>query len=138
MNKLEMLIACVEHYSYLKDVPGNQVFVSFAQKDVLTMLLDSYDVFHDMDIEFFMGVIDGFVENTIDSEEKHYIHYEERKEKLPQVVASIMKQYNMDEIKALEQFYLSDTGALFSQDTSELYKKTPEELFALYVQEQEK
>ncbi|NLK37728.1 MAG: DUF3791 domain-containing protein [Epulopiscium sp.] len=138
MNKLEMLIACIEHYSYLKDVPGNQVFVSFAQKGVLTMLLDSYDVFRDMDIGFFMGVIDGYVENTIDAEEKHYIHYEERKKKLPQVVASIMKQYNMDEIKALEQFYLSDTGALFSQDTSELYKKTPEELFALYVQEQEK
>ncbi len=138
MSKLEMLILCIEHYSYIKDIPSNQVFVSFAQKGVFTMLLDSYDVFKNMDIGFFMGVIDGYMENTIDAETQQYTHYEEREQKLPKVIDLIQSHYGVDEVKALEQFYLSEIGVKFSQDESGLYQKTAEELFALYVQEQEK
>lgn len=133
-----MLILCIEHYSYIKDIPSNQVFVSFAQKGVFTMLLDSYDVFKNMDIGFFMGVIDGYMENTIDAETQQYTHYEEREQKLPKVIDLIQSHYGVDEVKALEQFYLSEIGVKFSQDESGLYQKTAEELFALYVQEQEK
>lgn len=138
MTELEMMIACVEHYSHLKNVPSCKVFRAFSKKGIVDMLLESYEIFKDMDMGFFMGMIDGYVDNTIDSEEQDYLRYEERKQVLPKVIPLIQEKFSMGEMEALEAFYLSDTGASFSEDETGLYGKTPEEIFGQYIQEKEK
>lgn len=138
MTKLIMLISCVEYYGHIKDVPSNKVYISFDKKGILGMLLGSYDVFKDMDIDFYMGVIDGYALNEMDAEETNILHPEERSKLLPRVIRMMVDKTKMDEMELLRQFYNSKTGETFAKDETGYYAKSPDELFALWLEEREK
>jgi len=135
MTKLMMLISCVEHYSHIKDVPSNYVYISFDKKGILDMLLGSYDIFKGMDIGFFMGVIDGYGENETDAENATSIYHEERSHLLPSVIGLLVEKTKMDEMELLRQFYTSKTGEVFAEDQSGYYKKDEKEISDLWLKE---
>lgn len=56
---------------------------------------------------------------------------------LPEIIKLISKKYNVDENKALDMFYTSVTGSLFSDDETGLYGQSPLYIFSLYQQENE-
>ncbi len=54
---------------------------------------------------------------------------------LPDVINKIQEKYNVDENIALEMFYTSHIGKLFSEDESGLYGQSPNYIFSLFVED---
>lgn len=135
MNQFELLVCSVENYSHIKNVASNHVARSFYEKGIFELLLDGYEMYCDMDEGFLIGMIDGYMENTIDAEENDYNKYKERQAVLPKVLKEIAKQSHMTKIETIKAFYESKTGELFSQDDTQYYNKTVEELIELYQKE---
>ena len=63
--------------------------------------------------------------------------FEERKAVLPEIVKKIEEKFEISGLEALELFYLSNTGVQFSDDSTGLYEKSAEEIFAILVKEKE-
>ena len=59
MDQRTLVVSCVEYYSDLKNIPSNKVFISFQQSGFIDLILDSHKTFPEMDIDFFVGMIDG-------------------------------------------------------------------------------
>ena len=137
MDKLSLIISCIEYYSHIRTVPGNRVFAYFLKDGVIDMIESTYEVSKETNLDFYMSVIDGYLENVTDPEVGDCKRYEERKAVLPEIVKKIQEKYGVNELEALELFYLSITGVQFSDDNSGLYEKNAEEIFALLVQEKQ-
>ena len=135
MNQFELLVNCVENYSHVKNVSSDKVARSFYEKGIFQLLLEGYEVYCDMDEGFFIGMIDGYVENTTDAEQNDYNKHRERQSVLPKVLKEISKQYHMTKIETIRAFYASKTGQNFAQDDKGYYNKTAEELFDCYKKE---
>lgn len=135
MNQFELLVNCVENYSHVKNVSSDKVARSFYEKGIFQLLLEGYEVYCDMDEGFFIGMIDGYVENTTDAEQNDYNRHRERQSVLPKVLKEISKQYHMTKIETIRAFYASKTGQNFAQDDTGYYNKTAEELFDCYKKE---
>lgn len=135
MNQFELLVNCVENYSHIKNVASNKVAHSFSEKGIFQLLLEGYEAYCDMDEGFFIGMIDGYVENTTDAEKSEYNKHRERQSVLPVELKQIAKQYHMTKIQAIESFYSSKTGEYFAQDNTEYYQKTADELLKCYQNE---
>lgn len=135
MNQFELLVNCVENYSHVKNVSSDKVARSFYEKGIFQLLLEGYEVYCDMDEGFFIGMIDGYVENTTDAEQNDYNRHRERQSVLPKVLKEISKQYHMTKIEAIRAFYASKIGQNFAQDDTGYYNKTAEELFDCYKKE---
>lgn len=135
MNQFELLVCCVENYSHIKNVASNKVAHSFYEKGIFSLLLEGYEIYCNMDEGFFIGMIDGYMENTIDADKNDYNKHRERQSVLPKVLKEIAKQYDMTKIEAIKAFYDSKTGELFSQDDTGYCDKTAEELMKLYQRE---
>ena len=58
MDQRTLVVSCVEYYSDLKNIPSNKVFISFQQSGFIDLILDSHKTFPEMDIDFFVGMID--------------------------------------------------------------------------------
>jgi len=54
---------------------------------------------------------------------------------LPQIIHYITEKYKVDENKAMQMFYTSHTGSLFSDNDSGLYGQSPLYIFSLFEQE---
>ncbi len=54
---------------------------------------------------------------------------------LPLVINKIQEKYTVDENKALEIFYTSHVGNIFSEDESGLYGQSPNYIFSLFVKD---
>ena len=119
MNQFELLVCCVENYSHIKNVASNQVARSFAKKGIFELLLEGYEAYCDMDEGFFIGMIDGYMENTTDAEESEYNKHRQRQAVLPKALKQIAKQNNMTKIEAITSFYASKTGEAFAHDSTE-------------------
>ena len=135
MNQFELLVNCVENYSHVKNVSSDKVARSFYEKGIFQLLLEGYEVYCDMYEGFFIGMIDGYVENTTDAEQNDYNKHRERQSVLPKVLKEISKQYHMTKIETIRAFYASKTGQNFAQDDTGYYNKTAEELFDCYKKE---
>ena len=135
MNQFELLVNCVENYSHVKNVSSDKVARSFYEKGIFQLLLEGYEVYCDMDEGFFIGMIDGYVENTTDAEQNDYNRHSERQSVLPKVLKEISKQYHMTKIETIRAFYASKTGQNFAQDDTGYYNKAAEELFDCYKKE---
>ena len=134
MNQFELLVCCVENYSHVKNVASNQVAHSFSEKGIFQLILEGYEVYCDMDEDFFIGMIDGYMENTIDAETSEYNKHRQRQAVLPKVLKEIAKQYHMTKIETIEAFYQSKTGELFAQDNTGYAEKTAEELLTYFLE----
>ncbi|HIT86643.1 MAG TPA: hypothetical protein IAB62_02500 [Candidatus Coprocola pullicola] len=135
MNQFELLVCCVENYSHIKNVASNKVAHSFGQKGIFELLLEGYEAYCNMDEGFFIGMIDGYMENTTDAQQSEYNKHKQRQAVLPKVLKQIAKEKNMTKIETIKSFYASKTGEAFANDSTEYYNKTPEELVELYNQE---
>lgn len=131
MEQRTMIVSCIEYYSYLKNIPSNKVFSSFERSGFIDMLLDTFRQFPEMDLDFYIGMVDGLTSLESDSEEKDYTHYNERSSLLPEVIRLLGKQHRMDDLEACRMYYASKTAELVSEDSTEYYKKTAQEIFAL-------
>ena len=135
MNQFELLACCVENYSQIKNVASHNVAHSFSEKGIFELLLEGYEVYCDMDEDFFIGMIDGYMENTTDAEKTEYNKHKQRQAVLPKVLKAMTKEYHMTKIEAIKAFYDSKTGEYFAQDNTEYYHKTAEELLQSYKNE---
>ena len=72
MDQRTLVVSCVEYYSDLKNIPSNKVFISFQQSGCIDLILDSHKTFPEMDIDFFVGMIDGltYLDKDIRIQEK--------------------------------------------------------------------
>ena len=72
MDQRTLVVSCVEYYSDLKNIPSNKVFISFQQSGFIDLILDSHKTFPEMDIDFFVGMIDGltYLESDAGEQEK--------------------------------------------------------------------
>ena len=89
MDQRTLVVSCVEYYSDLKNIPSNKVFISFQQSGFIDLILDSHKTFPEMDIDFFVGMIDGltYLESDAGEQEKEYTHHENRAAVGAEVVA---------------------------------------------------
>lgn len=131
MEQRTMIVSCIEYYSYLKNIPSNKVFSSFERSGFIGMLLDTFRQFPEMDLDFYIGMVDGLTSLESDSEEKDYAHYGERSSLLPEVIGLLGKRHHMDDLEACRMYYASKTAELVSEDGTGYYKKTAQEIFAL-------
>ena len=56
---------------------------------------------------------------------------------LPDIIRLLMEKYGWTEEEALDRFYLSATGANFSDDATGLYGQSPLYIFHLFEEEME-
>ena len=59
MDQHTLIISCVEYYSCAKELPAPLAFRSFEETDLMPLLLDSQKQFPQMQLDFFLGIIDG-------------------------------------------------------------------------------
>ena len=129
MDELTMLIPCTEYFSHLKNIPGNKVFLSFDKNGMVKTLLESRALFPDMDLEFYIGMLDGLMAMESDAEENAYAHYAERTALLLDVIARIAKKHHMDAEEACRMYYASRTAEAVAEDFTKYYQKSPEEIY---------
>jgi len=137
MDKLSLIISCVEYYSHIRTVPGNKVFAYFLKDGVIEVIENTFEISKETNLDFYMSIIDGYLENVTDPEIGDCKRFEERKAVLPEIVKKIEEKFKISGLEALELFYLSNTGVQFSDDSTGLYEKSAEEIFAMLVQEKE-
>ena len=63
------------------------------------------------------------------------MHAAVRSALLPEIIRLIMQKYGWTEEEALDRFYLSETGASFSDDDTGLYGQSPFYIFHLFEKE---
>nr|WP_294682891.1 hypothetical protein [uncultured Anaerotignum sp.] len=132
MDQRTLVVSCVEYYSDLKNIPSNKVFISFRQSGFIDLILDSHKTFPEMDIDFFVGMIDGmtYLESDATEADKEYSHHEKRAETGMEVVAMLQKKHKLDDLAACEMYYQSQTAGLVSEDKTGWYLKPAQEIFA--------
>lgn len=131
MDQRTLVVSCVEYYSDLKNIPANKVFISFQQSGFIDLILDSHKTFPEMDIDFFVGMIDGltYLESDAAEQEKEYTHHESRAAVGADVVALLQKKHKMNDLEACELYYNSNTAALVSEEKTGWYLKPAQEIF---------
>ncbi|WMI80499.1 hypothetical protein [Anaerotignum sp. MB30-C6] len=135
MEQKTLIISCVEYYSFLKNIPGNKVFQAFQQASILTMIQESHTNFPEMDLGFYVGMIDGMIALESDADENDYAHYEERTSLISQVVSMLEQKYQLDILGACSMYYKSHTAEMVSEDRNGFYQKTATEICAMVEEE---
>lgn len=135
MNQKTLIVSCVEYYSYLKNIPGNNVFHSFEQTAILPMILETGENFPEMDLDFYMGLIDGITSVESDAEENDYPHYKERTACIVEVVSLLERKHHLDELAACTMYYHSQTAAIVADEKSGLYTQPAADIFAAIEKE---
>lgn len=131
MEQKKLIVSCVEYYSFLKNIPANKVFQSFQQASILAMILESQANFPEMDLDFYVGMIDGIIAVESDAEENDYGHYQERTTLISEVVSMLGENYHLDALDACSKYYTSHTAETVSEDHTGYYQKPASEIFAL-------
>ena len=131
MDQHTLIISCVEYYGHLKNIPSDKVFASFEQANFISMILDSQKMFPEMDLDFYIGMIDGLTFLESDSTEAEYCHYEDRSALVAEVVSMLQKKHKMDALEACQMYYHSKTAEAVSEEKTGYYQKSPQEIFDL-------
>ena len=135
MDQRTLLVSCVEYYSDLKAIPSNKVFAAFERAGFLKMILDSQQLFPEMGIDFYIGMVDGLTSLESDSSVGENTHHKERTALAAEVVALLMKQHKMNDMEGCQMYYGSKTAGLVSEERTGFYKKAPQEIFDLIESE---
>jgi len=131
MEQRTLLVSCVEYYSDLKAIPSDKVFAAFERAGFITMILDSQKLFPEMGIDFYIGMVDGLTSLESDSDVGENTHHEERSSLAAEVVAMLMKKHKMNDLEGCQMCYHSKTATSVSQEKTEFYKKSAQEIFDL-------
>ena len=131
MDQRTLVVSCVEYYSDLKNIPSNKVFATFEKVGFLKMILDSQQMFPEMDLDFYIGMVDGLTYLESDSATGENTHHEERSALADEVVAMLMKKHKMNDLEACQTYYHSKTAASVSNEKTGFYKKAAKEIFDL-------
>ena len=59
MDEICFIITCTETYGSLKNIPAADVFFYLEKSGLLALLLETRQSFPDMDIHFYLGMLDG-------------------------------------------------------------------------------
>ena len=131
MDQRTLVVSCVEYYSDLKAIPSDKVFAAFERAGFITMILDSQKLFPEMGIDFYIGMVDGLTHLESDSDVGENTHHEERSALAAEVVALLMKAHKMNDLEACQMYYHSKTAVEVSNERTNFYKKSAQEIFDL-------
>lgn len=131
MDQRTLVVSCVEYYSDLKAIPSDKVFAAFEKAGFITMILDSQKLFPEMGVDFYIGMVDGLTALESDSSVGENTHHEERTALAAEVVAMLMKKHKMNDLEGCQTYYHSKAAAEVSNEKTNFYKKTAQEIFDL-------
>ncbi|MDO4531925.1 MAG: hypothetical protein Q4C06_08090 [Bacillota bacterium] len=131
MDQRTLLVSCVEYYSDLKAIPSDKVFAAFERAGFLKMILDSQQLFPEMGIDFYIGMVDGLTHLESDSSVGENTHHEERTALAAEVVSMLMKKHKMNDLEGCKLYYGSKTAGQVSEERTGFYKKAAQEIFDL-------
>lgn len=131
MDQHTLIISCVEYYSHLKNIPGNKVFAAFERANFISMILDSRKMFPEMNLDFYIGMIDGLTFLESDASDQDYSHHEDRSALIAEIVSMLKKKHKMDDLEACQMYYHSKTAEAVSEEKTGYYQKSPKEIFDL-------
>ena len=92
MDQRTLVVSCVEYYSDLKAIPSDKVFAAFEKAGFIKMILESQQMFPEMGVDFYIGMVDGLTHLESDSSVGENTHHEERTALATEVVAMLMKK----------------------------------------------
>ena len=93
------------------------------------MILESQQMFPEMGVDFYIGMVDGLTHLESDSSVGENTHHEERTALATEVVAMLMKKHKMNDLEACEMYYHSKTAASVSDEKTGFYKKSAQEIY---------
>ena len=131
MDQRTLVVSCVEYYSDLKAITSDKVFAAFERAGFITMILDSQKLFPEMGVDFYIGMVDGLTALESDSNVGENTHHEERSALAAEVVALLMKAHKMNDLEACQMYYHSKTAVEVSNEKTNFYKKSAQEIFDL-------
>ncbi len=131
MDQHTLIISCVEYYSCAKDLPAPLAFRSFEETDLMPLLLDSQKQFPQMQLDFFLGIIDGVL--TLGSQKAggNFQADEQRVAKIGEVVSLLMKMHKMDALQACRMYYSSQAAKALDAGEAGMQAKSVEQLVDL-------
>lgn len=131
MDQRTLVVSCVEYYSDLKNIPSDKVFATFENVGFLKMFAESQQMFPDMGLDFYIGMVDGLTSLESDAAVGENTHHEERAALADAVVAMLQKKHKMNEMEACQMYYHSKTAVSVSNEKTNFYKKSAQEIFDL-------
>lgn len=134
-DAVSLLVSCTEYYAYLKNIAGNHVYVSLEKNGLVNTLLQTQVHFPSMDLDFYMGLLDGLLAMESDATENAYAAYKARTELVIDVVNRIAKTHHMQAPEACQMYYNSRVAEAVSEDSTNYYQKSADEIFALVEQQ---
>ena len=126
MDQRTLIISCVEYYSHAKIITGPMMFKSFEETEILSLLLESLKQFPQMDMGFFLGVIDGVLAQGSYLADCNFPGSQERIAKICEVVAMLAKKHKMNDLEACQMYYSSKTA-----ETIDIEQKSAQEIYDL-------
>ena len=129
MDQRTLVVSCVEYYSDLKAIPSDKVFAAFEKAGFIKMILESQQMFPEMGVDFYIGMVDGLTHVESDSSVGENTPHEERTALATEVVAMLMKKHKMNDLEACEMYYHSRTAASVSDEKTDFYKKSAQEIY---------
>lgn len=130
-NDVSLLVSCTEYYAYLKNIAGNHVFLSLEKNGLIDTLLQTKAQFPSVDLDFYMGLLDGLLSMQSDSAENAYAAYKERTVLVVDVVNRIAQKHHMNAVEACQMYYKSGAAEAVCEDNTGYYQKSADEIFAL-------
>ena len=88
-----------------------------------------------MDLDFYMGLLDGLLAMESDATKNAYAAYKARTELVIDVVNRIAKTHHMQAPEACQMYYNSRVAEAVSEDSTNYYQKSADEIFALVEQQ---
>lgn len=131
MDQRTLVVSCVEYYSDLKNIPSDKVFASFERTGFIKMFLESQQMFPEMGIDFYIGMVDGLTHLESDAAVGENTHHEERSALAAEVVSLLQKKHKMNDLEGCEMYYHSKTAVSVSDEKTGYYKKSAQEIFDL-------
>ena len=131
MDQRTLVVSCVEYYSDLKAIPSDKVFAAFEKAGFIKMIVESQQMFPEMGVDFYIGMVDGLTHLESDSSVGENEHHEERSVLAGEVVAMLMKKHKMDALEGCKMYYHSKAAVEVSNERTNFYKKSAQEIFDL-------
>ena len=131
MDQHVLVVSCVEYYSDLKAIPSDKVYAAFEKAGFIKMIVESQQMFPEMGIDFYIGMVDGLTHLESDSSVGENEHHEERSVLAGEVVAMLMKKHKMDALEGCKMYYHSKAAVEVSNERTNFYKKSAQEIFDL-------
>lgn len=131
MDQRTLVVSCVEYYSDLKNIPSDKVFATFENVGFIQMFVESQQMFPEMGLDFYIGMVDGLTSLESDSNTGENEHHEERAALADAVIAMLQKAHKMNDLEGCQMYYHSKTAVSVSSEKTGFYKKSAQEIFDL-------